>query len=548
MEIRLFTATQVEVNQMAKGVEEGREAQDGSFDDFVASFSAVIAGDRGSEDVKAEADGVSPVVLAVGSAVNAVVAEDEIVEDDSAPSDGVAEETSLDAGLDIRGMTTMMETPQPVADGTSDEPLVGATSVLQDAFQPVRQYADGLVEGVLTDADQKTVATVKSFETEPAETPVPASVIQTTKVTAAGAREETKASANVDVRDETAPVTHDNETEVSGFAVNPNTALYNEPALAADMATVSLSRTIDPRDGVYMADASRIAVAAYEEKPVREEGAWESVEANEPSGNSGPESKTDDGVEARGATLEEKGSHEGGEEGGEHNGGGEESASVVKAERRTSEGEGNGNEAFEVEYAPSTGASSNDQRQINGPLNHSGIATEAAFGPDRTIDSPARATDASAGHAETHIDGLFEKLDTGVRMSVRGNGSVRLELSPEHLGEMEIRLKIEDAKVVAEIRVESAEVKALLDSDSGRLKEIFNSNGLTLDKYTVEVDMNPMRGKAEGNGYGGNWSQENSSSGNGYGRKPWAGEAEVEAAFGNRIEASAKNGGIDIFA
>ncbi|MBI4949051.1 MAG: flagellar hook-length control protein FliK [Deltaproteobacteria bacterium] len=512
MEIRLFTATPAEVNQAVKDAEEGREAQDGSFEDLLA-----------------------------------VAAENELVEDEAGQKDTIVETSLQGAGFGMKDMKPAEEIPQPVENETNDDALVIAAPVLQSAFQPMRQYA-GVEEGVLTDADQKTGATVRSFDTEPAETSVPAFVSQTPEETVAGAKEEAKVSANDDVRDETATATHDNGAEVSGVAVNPNAAPYNDPAPVTDTAAFSPSSRVEPGDGVYMADTSRTAVAASEEKPVREDGAWESVEANEPSGNSGPESKTDDGVGASGATLEEKGAQEGGEEGGEHNGGGEEGASVVKAERRTSEGEGNGNEAFEVEYAPSTGASSNDQRQINGPLNHSGIATEAAFGPDLTIGSPARATDAVAGRAETHIDGLFEKLDTGVRMSVQGGKSVRLELSPEHLGEMEIRLKIEDAKVAAEIRVESAEVKALLDSDSGRLKEIFNSNGLTLDKYTVEVDMNPMRGKAEGNGYGGNWSQENSSNGNGYGRKPWTGEAEVEAAFGNRREASAKNGGIDIFA
>ena len=298
MEIRLFTATQVEVDQTAKGVEEGREAQDGSFDDFIASFSEVIAGDVDREAVKNKADGVSPVALAVGPAVNAVVAEDEVVEDDSVPSDVVAEDPSQDAGLGIKDMTTMMETPQPVADGTNDEPLVTATPVLQDAFQPVRQ--DIAVEaGVLTDAGQNTVATVKSFEEEPAKTPVPASVSQTTKETTAGAKEETKASANDDVRDETAPATHDNETEVSGFAVNPNTVPYNDPAPTTDTTAFSPFRGVLPRHGVYIADTSRTAVAASEERPVMEDGAWESVEAGEPSGNSGPESKTDDGVSQR---------------------------------------------------------------------------------------------------------------------------------------------------------------------------------------------------------------------------------------------------------
>ncbi|MBI5467574.1 MAG: flagellar hook-length control protein FliK, partial [Deltaproteobacteria bacterium] len=88
-------------------------------------------------------------------------------------------------------------------------------------------------------------------------------------------------------------------------------------------------------------------------------------------------------------------------------------------------------------------------------------------------------------------EAVFEKLSTGVRMSLGGNGrEVSLNLAPEHLGVLHIRMSIEESSVKARIVVESEAAKTILDSDSGKLREVFARQGLTLDRYTVELGAN----------------------------------------------------------
>lgn len=83
---------------------------------------------------------------------------------------------------------------------------------------------------------------------------------------------------------------------------------------------------------------------------------------------------------------------------------------------------------------------------------------------------------------------VYEKLSAGVRMSVaKGGGEVRLNLRPEHLGSLNIRLNVEDSVVRVRIVVENASVKQMLESDNGALKEILGKQGLVLDTYSVEA-------------------------------------------------------------
>ncbi len=83
---------------------------------------------------------------------------------------------------------------------------------------------------------------------------------------------------------------------------------------------------------------------------------------------------------------------------------------------------------------------------------------------------------------------VYEKFAAGVRMSVSNNGGeVRLSLRPDHLGNLNIRLNIDESVVKARILVESAAVKDVLDNDAGALRDIFARNGLVLDRYSVEI-------------------------------------------------------------
>lgn len=151
--------------------------------------------------------------------------------------------------------------------------------------------------------------------------------------------------------------------------------------------------------------------------------------------------------------------------------------------------------------------------------------------------------------AGVRADAVFEKLDTGVRMSLgKGGKDVSLSLSPEHLGQLHIKLNVDESTVKARIVVESDAAKAILDTDSGKLKEVFARQGLTLDKCTIELSTgsNP----SGGGGFTENGAGENTS-----GRpSSWARSgARDEDTAGTKAYAQPENirrstGGVDLFA
>lgn len=99
-------------------------------------------------------------------------------------------------------------------------------------------------------------------------------------------------------------------------------------------------------------------------------------------------------------------------------------------------------------------------------------------------------TAAAAGRDLSRVEKteVYEKLSTGVRMSVaKDGGEVKLSLRPDHLGNLSIKLNIDDGMVKARIIVESAAVKDALDADTAGLRDVFTKNNLVLDRYTVEI-------------------------------------------------------------
>lgn len=93
---------------------------------------------------------------------------------------------------------------------------------------------------------------------------------------------------------------------------------------------------------------------------------------------------------------------------------------------------------------------------------------------------------------------IEKQLDAAVRISVRHNGGeVRIKLCPEHLGELAIKLNINNGAVTAEITAESHEAKALLDAGSSMLKDSLAQQGLTLRECVVGVSSRAEGGLPE---------------------------------------------------
>ncbi|MBI5642839.1 MAG: flagellar hook-length control protein FliK [Deltaproteobacteria bacterium] len=181
-------------------------------------------------------------------------------------------------------------------------------------------------------------------------------------------------------------------------------------------------------------------------------------------------------------------------------------------------------------------------------------ALDARFGLTGAVNENKNPFEAvlEAKIAPVESGDLYEKLDQGVKMTIRDGGEVRLKLNPEHLGELNIKLNVAEGRVSADVLVDSADVKAMLDADSGRLKEIFSSNGLTLEKYTVEVntggtDLNDARHSGSGS-----WDNRGASEGRGGERLSFNNiesrvEPKAEPLYKRAYESRGGNGGVDVF-
>ncbi|MBI5587534.1 MAG: flagellar hook-length control protein FliK [Deltaproteobacteria bacterium] len=145
-------------------------------------------------------------------------------------------------------------------------------------------------------------------------------------------------------------------------------------------------------------------------------------------------------------------------------------------------------------------------------------------------------------------EAVYEKLETGVKMSLaRGGSEISLRLTPEHLGALHIKLSVDEGSVKARIVVESNAAKTVLDSDSARLKEVFAAQGLSLDRYTIELGVNSYSA-------GANPFSENGAKGEMYNRQSaWnRGEDKNEQAAEAKPYRWSENtrksvGGVDLF-
>ncbi|MBE9528945.1 MAG: flagellar hook-length control protein FliK [Proteobacteria bacterium] len=100
----------------------------------------------------------------------------------------------------------------------------------------------------------------------------------------------------------------------------------------------------------------------------------------------------------------------------------------------------------------------------------------------------AATTGATAAEGVENTVKVYEKFAQAIKLSFLGGGKqVNLRLSPEHLGNLQIKLTGDGTNVTAKIIVDSVAVKNLLESDAGKLKELFNQQGLNMEEYTVEV-------------------------------------------------------------
>ena len=118
------------------------------------------------------------------------------------------------------------------------------------------------------------------------------------------------------------------------------------------------------------------------------------------------------------------------------------------------------------------------------------LAGQAALRPERTLSH-----DAPAATPEATRDGIREQLGTPrwqqelgqrlVTLAGQGVREVRLQLHPEHLGPLEVRITLHDSQVGLWFGAQHAETRDALEQSLPRLREMFTQGGLTMTDASV---------------------------------------------------------------
>jgi hypothetical protein len=69
-----------------------------------------------------------------------------------------------------------------------------------------------------------------------------------------------------------------------------------------------------------------------------------------------------------------------------------------------------------------------------------------------------------------------------------GVGEAKIRLTPEHLGEVQVSMKVERGQVVAQIVAETATARAWIETHQQDLRDALSQQGLQLDKLVVTAD------------------------------------------------------------
>ncbi len=103
----------------------------------------------------------------------------------------------------------------------------------------------------------------------------------------------------------------------------------------------------------------------------------------------------------------------------------------------------------------------------------------------------------STGANPSNREELFSQIVEHAKVMVSSGGSeMEVNLKPEHLGKLQLKVTIENEVVTAKFVAESQQVKEIIESNLGQLKRNLQDNGMQVDAIMVSV------GNHQGSGSG----------------------------------------------
>jgi flagellar hook-length control protein FliK len=112
-----------------------------------------------------------------------------------------------------------------------------------------------------------------------------------------------------------------------------------------------------------------------------------------------------------------------------------------------------------------------------------GVATQPSFGNVSQIQASG-----SEGVKSTNREELFSQIVEHAKVVVNNGGSeMEINLKPEHLGKLQLKVTIENDVVTAKFFAESQQVKEIIESNLSQLKRNLQENGMQVDTIMVSV-------------------------------------------------------------
>jgi len=102
--------------------------------------------------------------------------------------------------------------------------------------------------------------------------------------------------------------------------------------------------------------------------------------------------------------------------------------------------------------------------------------------------SPAVATTTVPSYVNVDPNSIIEQVVQGMVVRNAGNDSVvRMQLSPPHLGDVSVKLNVNNGNVAATVLASNADVRDVLLANQGQLHRALNDAGLKLTGFSVDV-------------------------------------------------------------
>jgi flagellar hook-length control protein FliK len=118
--------------------------------------------------------------------------------------------------------------------------------------------------------------------------------------------------------------------------------------------------------------------------------------------------------------------------------------------------------------------------------------TAAAGGPAEGVRFTLNSATGNAAYANAtprHEEAMLPQIVQSIRLhAVQGTTEARVQLKPEHLGVLNITLKVEQNQVTATIQADVAAVRSWIESHEASLRQALSEQGLHLAKLVVHED------------------------------------------------------------